>query len=47
MVSVVEDDRYSDLKSPVPTRNVSKVFEPVIVVAVVVGLSALFFQNRP
>lgn len=46
-VSLVEDDRYADLKSPVPTRNVGKVFEPVIVVAVVVGLAALFFQNRP
>ena len=46
-VSLVEDERYSDLKSPVPTRNVDKVFEPVIVVAVVAGLVALFFQNRP
>jgi hypothetical protein len=46
-VSLVEDDRYSDLKSPVPTRNVGKIFEPVIVVAVVGGLAALFFQNRP
>jgi hypothetical protein len=31
----------------VPTRNVGKIFEPVIVVAVVSGLAALFFQNRP
>jgi hypothetical protein len=46
-VSLVEDDRYGDLKSPVPTRNVGKIFEPVIVVAVVVGLATLFFQNRP
>jgi hypothetical protein len=46
-VSLVEDERYADLKSPVPTRNVGKVFEPVIVVAVVAGLAALFFQNRP
>jgi hypothetical protein len=46
-VSFVEDDRFSDLKSPVPTRNVDKVFEPIIVVAVVGGLVALFFQNRP
>jgi hypothetical protein len=46
-VSLVEDERHSDLKSPVPTRNVGKVFEPVIVVAVVGGLAALFFQNRP
>jgi hypothetical protein len=46
-VSLVEDDRYGGLKSTVPTRNVGKVFEPVIVVAVVSGLAALFFQNRP
>ena len=46
-VSLVEDERYADLKSPVPTRNVGKVFEPVVVVAVVAGLVALFFQNRP
>jgi hypothetical protein len=46
-VKLVEDDRYSDLKSAVPTRNVDKVFEPVIVAGVVAGLVALFFQNRP
>ena len=46
-VSLVEDERYSDLKGQVPGRNVDKVFEPVIVVAVVAGLVALFFQNRP
>jgi hypothetical protein len=46
-VSLVEDERYSDLKGPVPARNVDKVFEPIIVVAVVAGLVALFFQNRP
>ncbi|HVP15130.1 MAG TPA: hypothetical protein VMS88_06275 [Terriglobales bacterium] len=46
-VSTVEDERFSDLKSPVPTRNVDKVFEPLIVIAVVAGLVALFFQNRP
>jgi hypothetical protein len=46
-LALVQDDRFSDLKSPVPTRNVDKVFEPVIVVAVVGGLVALFFQNRP
>ena len=44
---LVEDARYSELKSATPTRNAEKVFEPVIVVAVVVGLVALFFQNRP
>lgn len=46
-LNLVEDQRFSDLKSPPPTRNVDKVFEPVIVVAVVAGLVALFFQNRP
>jgi hypothetical protein len=46
-VSLVEDERYTDLKSALPTRNVGKVFEPVVVVAVVAGLVALFFQNRP
>jgi hypothetical protein len=46
-LSLVEDERYSDLKSAPPTRNVDKVFEPIIVVAVVGGLVALFFQNRP
>jgi hypothetical protein len=46
-LNLVEDPRFSDLKSPPPTRNVDKVFEPVIVVAVVAGLVALFFQNRP
>ena len=39
--------RYADLKSPVPVRNVGKVFEPLTVIAVVAGLAALFFQNRP
>jgi hypothetical protein len=46
-LSLVEDPRFTDLKTVAPTRNVEKVFEPVIVVAVVAGLVALFFQNRP
>ncbi|HET7224954.1 MAG TPA: hypothetical protein VFK69_04495 [Candidatus Eisenbacteria bacterium] len=46
-VSLVEDARFGELKDAVPTRNVDKVFEPVLVVAVVAGLVALFFQNRP
>lgn len=46
-LGLVEDARYSDLKSEPPTRNVDKVFEPIVVVAVVGGLVALFFQNRP
>jgi hypothetical protein len=46
-VAQVEDGRFTDLRAPVPTRNVDKVFEPIVVVAVVAGLVALFFQNRP
>jgi len=46
-VALVEEERYPDLKSEVPQRNVDKVMEPVVVVAVVGGLVALFFQNRP
>jgi hypothetical protein len=44
---LVEDERYSDLKGPVPERNLGKFVEPVVVVAVVSGLIVLFFQNRP
>ena len=46
-VSLVEEERYPDLKAELPARNVDKVLEPVIVIAVVAGLVALFFQNRP
>ena len=46
-VSLVEDPRYTDLKAEVPGRSIDKVIEPVIVVAIVAGLVALFFQNRP
>jgi hypothetical protein len=46
-VALVEDERYPDLKSELPQRNFDKVFEPVVVVLVVAGLVALFFQNRP
>jgi len=46
-VAMVEEERYPDLKAELPARNVDKVLEPVIVVAVVGGLVALFFQNRP
>jgi hypothetical protein len=46
-VALVEDSRFADLHAPVPTRDVDKVFEPIVVVAVVAGLVALFFQNRP
>jgi hypothetical protein len=46
-VGMVEDVRFEDLKGEKPVRNVDKIFEPVIVIAVVAGLVALFFQNRP
>lgn len=46
-VSLVEDPRHAELKDTIPSRNVDKVFEPILVVAVVGGLVALFFQNRP
>jgi hypothetical protein len=44
---LVEDERFTDLKAAVPERSLNKVFEPVIVIGVVAGLVALFFQNRP
>ena len=43
----VEDERFTELKSAPPERNAEKVIEPVIVIAVIAGLVALFFQNRP
>lgn len=46
-VSLVEDSRFPELQSTVPGRNIDKVVEPIVVVAVVGGLVALFFQNRP
>jgi hypothetical protein len=46
-LSMVEDPRFTDLKSAPPDRNLDKIFEPVLVVVVVAGLVALFFQNRP
>ena len=46
-VDLVEDARFAELKGQVPKRNVDRVFEPIIVVTVVAGLVALFFQNRP
>lgn len=46
-VALVEEARYPELKDSVPQRNIDKVVEPVIVVGVVAGLVALFFQNRP
>lgn len=46
-VSLVEDDRFSELKGTMPTRSAGKALEPVVVIAIVGGLIALFFQNRP
>ncbi len=46
-VALVEDARYPDLKNDVPNRGVDKLTEPVIVIAIVGGLIALFFQNKP
>jgi hypothetical protein len=45
--SLVEEARFPDLKDDVPGRGVDKLAEPVIVVAIVGGLVALFFQNKP
>jgi hypothetical protein len=44
---LVEDSRFTDLQGVVPDRTITKVAEPVIVIAVVAGLVALFFANRP
>jgi hypothetical protein len=46
-LSQVEDERFTELKSTPPDRNAEKVIEPIIVIAVIAGLVALFFQNRP
>jgi hypothetical protein len=46
-LELVEDPHYPELKDNLPTRNLDKVAEPVIVVGIVGGLVALFFQNRP
>lgn len=46
-LSLVEDERYAELKADVPTRSAGKALEPAVVVAIVGGLIALFFQNRP
>ena len=45
--ALVEDERFADLKGQLPGRTIDKVAEPVIVAAIVTGLVALFFQNRP
>ena len=46
-LKLIEDERFSDLKAELPERNLGRLVEPIIVVAVVAGLVVLFFQNRP
>ena len=46
-LAFVEDARFGELRAPVPGRSIDKALEPVVVVAIVGGLIALFFQNRP
>jgi hypothetical protein len=46
-IARVEDQRYTELNSALPERNLGRLTEPLVVVAVVGGLIALFFQNRP
>jgi hypothetical protein len=46
-LSLVEDERYTDLKAEAPGRSAGKALEPMAVVAIIGGLVALFFQNRP
>jgi hypothetical protein len=46
-VAMVEDARYGELKADQPGRTVDKAIEPLVVVAIVGFLIALFFQNRP
>jgi hypothetical protein len=46
-LAFVEDQRFSDLTATPPSRNAGKVLEPIVVIAIVGGLIALFFQNRP
>jgi hypothetical protein len=46
-LKLIEDERFTDLKAELPDRNLGRLVEPIIVVAVVAGLVVLFFQNRP
>jgi len=46
-LGMVEDARFTELKAAIPTRTVDKAIEPIVVVGIVAGLIALFFQNRP
>ena len=46
-LAFVEDARFNELRAQVPGRSIDKALEPVVVIAIVAGLIALFFQNRP
>jgi hypothetical protein len=46
-LALVDAGATAELKSTIPDRNVDKLVEPVLVLAIVGGLVALFFQNRP
>ncbi len=46
-LALVEDPRFTELRSEAPGRSVDKVVEPILVIAIVTGLVLLFFQNRP
>jgi hypothetical protein len=46
-LALVEDATNPELKASIPQRNVDKLVEPVIVLAIITGLVLLFFQNRP
>jgi hypothetical protein len=46
-LALVEDATNPELKAVIPQRNVDKLVEPVIVLAIITGLVLLFFQNRP
>ncbi len=46
-LAFVEDNRYAELRAQQPGRSIDKALEPVVVIAIVAGLIALFFQNRP
>ena len=46
-LTVLEDQSRPEARGTVPTQNWTKLAEPVLVGALVVGLVALFYTNRP
>jgi hypothetical protein len=46
-LTFLEDARRPETRGTVPTSNWTKIAEPALVVALVVGLVALFYSNRP